>query len=128
MLVRSIALAGAVFASTAAPPPVLALDATPPAAAAKVYTAPPTTQRQSTIRAPRSRPVTAPRQPTTAAGRIGSRTAQQATGAAGSAAARSVYTAVGGGTLGSLASSAVRNTVSELQRWWRTPSKAEATE
>lgn len=53
-----------------------------------------------------------------ALGRIGSRTAQQATGMGGSAASREVITTTGGSFGGQVLSAGVRNTASEVQRWW----------
>jgi hypothetical protein len=55
-----------------------------------------------------------------ALGRIGSRTASQATGMGGNAASREVYTVTGGSLLGQIGGSAVRNTATEIQRWWST--------
>lgn len=53
-----------------------------------------------------------------ALGRIGNRTAGQATAIGGNAASSSVYTATGGSFLGQVGSAAVRNTTTEIQRWW----------
>jgi hypothetical protein len=50
--------------------------------------------------------------------RVFQKTAQQASGMAGSAASRSVYTSTGGGYAGALGSGVVRNSIAELRRWW----------
>lgn len=68
---------------------------------------------------PASKPPVATSDPfAEALGRIGSRTAGQATAIGGRAASGSVYQSAGGGTVGSIGAAAVSNTAAEIQRWW----------
>lgn len=77
--------------------------------------------------APVSAPPTSPSRPPVssaadplgdAVGRIANRTAAQATSAGSSNVTRTIYQDTGGSMAGQIGAAAVRNTASELQRWW----------